>query len=292
MDYIDIKFFQQNCYDYIKTIGSGRFGIVFLVYSQQYQINLAIKKIPKNKFRLNEIQSMIDIRSPHITSLYQYYMYGESVYLVMEYCPESLDHIISDYENLSAERKLHIAHGLALSISTCHANGIAHGDIKPSNFLIDSYNRIKICDFGLAHKPSASDKSAMLTGTPLFFAPEVLNMQPHDEFAADIWSLGVSLYILMTGKYPWPTNNGYEMINCILRGQYDDSLIEDLHIRSIISQCLNLDPAQRPTASQVLKSVRKKIFNGKQKIIRPYLSNTIEFKGAKVIKRIKSILTI
>ncbi|EAY01194.1 CAMK family protein kinase [Trichomonas vaginalis G3] len=269
IDAVDITFLQAYGFDYVETIGRGSFGVIYKVYSHQYQMNFALKRVLAEQFHDNEIDCMIQIRSACIVTLYKYWHHKEYVYLLMEYCPNSIDKILSDMNQLPVLKIYQLALGLTASVNSCHENHITHGDIKPSNFLIDQNGRVKICDFGLARRSLPDENSTAYSGTLMFLSPEIISKQPFDAYAADIWALGVTLYYLLTHKWPWVTDSKQAMYQSIVNCWYNEEIIPDLFFKKLIRDCLNLDPAKRPTSADIMKSIRGKIEKGTKKIIRP-----------------------
>ena len=186
MEPIDEEFFQLHHIEYVDIIGRGGYGVIFKVFSPHYQQHFALKRIPAEKFDSSEVECMIAINSSSIVPLYHYYYFNEYVYLLMEYCPGSVDKLVvssrQSSEPLSLDKIYYIAHGMASSLSECHHKEIIHGDVKPSNFLIDKYGRIKICDFGLSHKKIIGQNDSKYAGTLLYLAPEVLMRKPYDAY--------------------------------------------------------------------------------------------------------------
>lgn len=90
-------------------------------------------------------------------------------------------------------------------IAYCHNKGVCHRDLKPENVLIDEHGEIKIIDFGF----SANSKTMLnnYCGTPAYMAPEIIKKQPYNGAKADIWSLGVILYLMMVGTLPFRATN-------------------------------------------------------------------------------------
>ena len=256
MEPCDAEFFEKENIQYISTIGKGGYGIIYQVYLPQYQQKFALKRIPTEKFNSMEVECMIAITSTSIVPLYNYYHYKTFTYLLMEYCPDSVDKLISSSQHNQQPRphdKIYfLARGMATSLYDCHQRNIIHGDVKPSNFLLDKYGRVKICDFGLSHKKSNDDKDSNYAGTLLYIAPEILKRKPFDAYKADIWSLGVSLYVLATnGVSPWTSANPSEVSKALFSGNYNDAELPDLKFRKIIKLCLNADPSKRPSAYEI-----------------------------------------
>ena len=256
MEQVDAEFMEKEHIQFISTIGKGGYGIIYEVYLPQYQQTFALKRIPTEKFNATEVECMIAITSTSIVPLYYYYHYKQNTYLLMEYCPNSIDKLISNAQKrddpIPSDKMYSLARGMATSLYDCHQRHIVHGDVKPSNFLIDKYGRVKICDFGLSHMKSDDEKDSNYAGTLLFIAPEILKRKPFDAYKADIWSLGISLYVLASnGLSPWSSTNPSEVAKEIFSGNYNDGFISDIKFKKIIRLCLNPDPAKRPSAYEV-----------------------------------------
>ena len=141
----------------------------------------------------------------------------------------------------------------------CHAKGIAHRDLKPENILIDPENNglIKIIDFGTAQSQfDVEEISAdMVFGTPYYNAPEVLICEFSEK--SDMWSIGVILYLMLSGIPPFAGANDNKIMNLIQNGQidYDPTYWRDKSedVQDFIKALIVKDPDQRLTAKQALK---------------------------------------
>ncbi|EAX95306.1 AGC family protein kinase [Trichomonas vaginalis G3] len=273
MDPCDVEFFISNDLTNLGVIGIGSFGIIYKVYSEQYKTEFAVKRILKDRFREDEYESMITIKSSGIVTLYRYVYHGPYIYLMMELCKTSIDKLLQEKRDMSISELNEIALGMIQSVKCCHETGISHGDIKPSNFLVDSYGRIKICDFGLAKKNLADQKYTDYSGTRMFLSPEIVQLQPYDAFKADILALGVTLYYLYVHSYPWPTDSKSAFVQNLISGVYCQDNIGDSFFRKLIRKCLNINPKERPSAQDLFNQSRAYIsIAKKKKIIKPFNS--------------------
>jgi serine/threonine protein kinase len=128
------------------------------------------------------------------------------VYMVMEWCPGRLLRQIMDNEKLSQERAIHIAKQILRALDYIHANGVVHRDLKPENIMVDAHDNIKLIDFGIASDVSArrltyANFTATL-GTPNYISPEQVKGRRGDG-RSDIYSVGIILYEMLTGKLPF-----------------------------------------------------------------------------------------
>lgn len=252
MEQDEHKFFLSQGIQFKRLIAKGGFGVVFLVYSNQYQNNFALKKIPGNLFNQSELDCLIAIDDHSIVSLYNYYKYGKFVYLLMEYCPLDLASVIKSQSKISSVDRLRYIHDMVLSLKACHDRNIAHSDIKPSNFFVDQYGRVKIGDFGFSSIYRENPSSMQFRGTRLFMAPELFYSHPYNPLTADIWALGVTIYLLVTGKYPFYSNDSDNLVRLITIGFYSTKEIDDKNLQDLIARCLQTNTNSRATVTELL----------------------------------------
>ncbi|XP_046318536.1 sperm motility kinase X-like [Marmota monax] len=177
----------------------------------------------------------------------------DNIYLVMEraHGGELLSHIPLTCG--IREVKVHrLFREMVCVVQYCNQKGMVHLDLKPENFVVDSRVRHpKLIDFGLSTSFMPGQKLDGFRGTLPYCAPEIIQGKEFEGIPADVWSLGVTLYFMLTGKKPFRelTNKGLE--HQILRARYNISpcLRER---RSLIQQILMEDPTERPTLEQVM----------------------------------------
>jgi serine/threonine-protein kinase len=153
----------------------------------------------------------------------------------------------------------------ALGVAAAHAKGIIHRDIKPSNLFLTSVGGrtlIKVLDFGVAKVPSAEWQTAVGSrlGAPTFSSPEQIKSTRSVTPQADIWSLGATLYKLLTGTLPFPEANPALLITAILKAEpapFDDTLSQSIPapLQAIVLRCLEKDPADRPQSALTLAAL-------------------------------------
>jgi serine/threonine-protein kinase SRK2 len=152
---------------------------------------------------------------------------------------------------------------LISGVSNCHSMQICHRDLKLENTLLDGSPspRLKICDFGYSKSSLLHSQPKSTVGTPAYIAPEVLRRQEYDGKIADVWSCGVTLYVMLVGAYPFEDpeepKDFRKTIQRILNVQY--SIPEHVQIseecRSLISRIFVADPAQRITIPEITNHV-------------------------------------
>jgi serine/threonine protein kinase len=198
----------------------------------------------------NEIQILQSVRHPKIVKFIEFIDDPEYYCLVMELCQgNSLLDYINESECLNEDQTQNIFGQLIDAIAFLHKNGISYRDIKPENIIIAPDLSVKLIDFGLS-----SLKSSLLStfcGSIYYTAPECLAETPYHGSSADMWSLGVVLYAMITGDLPWAHPNPSSVINSILECDYKIPSTVPEKISALISSLLNVDPSLRITAEEV-----------------------------------------
>lgn len=252
MDTLELEFLKNNNMTFQSVIAKGGFGTIYLVFSLQYQQFFALKKIPENRFNKAEVDCLMEIDHPNIISLYKYYKFQEYIYLLMEYCPYDLETLLKKESEICEDQLKRYCYGILQGIKACHDRNISHSDIKPSNFLIDKYGRIKVCDFGLSVMHFNCADCHSFRGTIYFMAPEILCKKGYDSIKADIWSLGITFFYMATQTFPFNGDDRKDIIKEVTTGMYPISKVESAALRQVITSCLQIDPLARPTVDDLL----------------------------------------
>lgn len=253
MDQKEIEFFEANGIICQNMIAKGAYGTVYLVFSTQYESNFALKRIPEKLYKEAEIDCLIALDDPKIVSLYRYFKFDGYVYLLMEHCQNDLDKLLKYSKVLSNKELQKYIYDVILCVKACHDRNIAHCDIKPSNFLIDKYGRIKITDFGLSKIYEENPISSEFTGTKLFMAPEIFKKASYNPMVSDIWSLGVTIFYITTNSFPFFSSDPKKLVEKIESGSYADEIIDNKLLRSLIARCICVDPNERATVQELLE---------------------------------------
>ncbi|XP_010491975.1 PREDICTED: calcium-dependent protein kinase 17-like [Camelina sativa] len=257
----------KSSYSLGKELGRGQFGVTHLCTQKATGQQFACKTIAKrklvNKEDIEDVRREVQIMhhltgQPNIVELKGAYEDKHSVHLVMELCAggELFDRIIAK-GHYSEKAAASLLRTIVQIVHTCHSMGVIHRDLKPENFLLlnkDENSPLKATDFGLSvfYKPGEVFKD--IVGSAYYIAPEVLKRKYGPE--ADIWSIGVMLYILLCGVPPFWAESENGIFNAILRGHVDFSSDPWPSIspqaKDLVKKMLNSDPKQRLTAAQVL----------------------------------------
>lgn len=210
-----------------------------------------------------EIKILQTLDHPNIVKYYETFESDHYMYLVMEYCSgqELFEKISAKKDEVFTEREATlIMEKLLRAINHCHANNVAHRDLKPENILYASKDddaELKIIDFGLSKQTKRHSGSSMATivGTPYYVAPEVLHGKYG--FDCDQWSLGVILYILLSGYLPFSGDNAAEVFEKISEGRFDFHHREWKKVseeaKDLIKRLLTVDPKKRIKPGEALK---------------------------------------
>jgi serine/threonine protein kinase len=246
-------------YQIVKKIGAGRTADVYLIESTRWQgSRFALKQVqfrPGLSVRFQEMPILCGLSHPNVINLYDYFEAENCGFLILEYCPGgSLMDLITQAGPLPREEFVSRCAEIAAGLEYCHSCGIAHGDIKPHNILIDGYNRCKLADFGLSQQIDPNTASTQFLGSMAFMAPEVLAHHAFDPFVADIWSLGITFFWMARGGSPFPLldRQAFErIIQCGLP-QQDWSAMQPRLFR-LLRQMIEPNPDARISLKAVLQ---------------------------------------
>ena len=128
---------------------------------------------------------------------------------------------------------------------------ICHRDLKLENILIDERNNVKLIDFGFSICTAPDQKLKIFCGTPSYMAPEIVQKKDYNGFATDIWSLGVILYVILSGNYPFKGQNEKDLFAKISRGLFHMPETIPFEAKRLITKMLSVDHSKRPTAKEV-----------------------------------------
>jgi serine/threonine protein kinase len=209
-----------------------------------------------------EIKLMEKMKHQNIIRLYEVIDTSKYVILIMEYVggPSLHGYLKSKpnrrLEELDAKR---IFKQILEGIKYCHSRCIAHRDIKLENLLLDDYNNVKIIDFGFSTCIPNEKKIKMFCGTPSYMAPEIVQKLEYSGPPADIWALGVLLFTLLSGCFPYRGATDKELYTKIMRADYklppevSSSLSQDA--TNLLKKIFSIDPNRRPSARDILNDI-------------------------------------
>ncbi len=205
---------QIGPYRILAELGRGGMGVVYKAHDTRLDREVALKFLSSSWHtdpeRLNllerEARAAARLNHPNITTIYTVGNCGQGDYIVMEYVPgQSLATHLRENGPLSLPRALDITRQAACALEASHSVNVIHRDVKPGNIMLTPSGAVKILDFGLAKlaDPSvANAHSSLIKGTPAYMSPEQLGASPVDS-RTDIYSLGITLYEMLTGSPPF-----------------------------------------------------------------------------------------
>ena len=205
---------QIGKYRILSAIGSGGFGAVYLAEDTWIDKKVALK-VPHRQSAdfselLHEPRLLASLNHPNIVSILTAEKHDNVFFIVMEYVPsETLEAVIAREGTLELTRALDFTCQICNAIDHAHRHGVIHRDLRPGNVLITEHGMAKVADFGTSRFLEVAAHGTTVVGSPPYMAPE----QFHGKavFASDIYSLGVTMYQMMTGSLPYHTPGPAEL---------------------------------------------------------------------------------
>ncbi|URD74899.1 abscisic acid-inducible protein [Musa troglodytarum] len=251
-------------YEVLRDIGSGNFGVAKLVRDVRTKELFAIKLIERgqkiDEHVQREIMNHRSLRHPNIVRFKEVLLTPTHLAIVMEYAAGGeLFERICNAGRFSEDEARFFFQQLISGVSYCHSNQICHRDLKLENTLLDGSTapRLKICDFGYSKSSVLHSQPKSTVGTPAYIAPEVLSRREYDGKIADVWSCGVTLYVMLVGSYPFEDpedpRNFRKTLGRILSVQYSipDYVRVSRDCRHLLSRIFVANPEQRITVPEI-----------------------------------------
>lgn len=276
---------QLNQYKLLDNIGQGSYGIVKLVYNEEDETQYAMKILSKKKLMkkagifgrmapgrkgaanplakvYREIALLKKLDHPNVVKLVEVLddPDEDNLYLVFELVQRGEILQVPTDKPLDEETARKNFRDVVMGVEYLHYQRIVHRDIKPSNLLVDSDGRIKIADLGVSAELRASGELLSgPAGTPAFAAPETTTPGAHySGTLCDVWSMGVTLYCLVTGRIPWDGAGSIIGVQAAIRSEplkFPEKPALSRNLRELISKMLAKDPAERITLSEMKEHV-------------------------------------
>lgn len=265
-------------YEIVGVAGEGAMGVVYIGHDPFVDRKVAIKVSTRDqrgneenevaaraarKMFFNEAQSAGALDHPNILKVYDAGDADGQPYIVMEYVEQAdtLRSFCRPDNLLPVETAVHLMKQCAEALDYAHEHGITHRDIKPANIMLTRDGQVKLGDFGIAQR-TQTDQTQVLGwfGSPLYMSPE----QANDEVLtpqSDIFSLGVVMYELLTGKQPFAAKGIHGLINNVLNKDPEPVTVlrPELpeHLAAVVGQCLEKERGKRyRTAAEVAAELR------------------------------------
>ncbi len=263
-------------YQIVRELGKGSMGVVYEAHDPNIDRLVALKVLRPDRLTseafverfLKEAKAIGRVSHQNIVTVYDVGQDHGTIYIAMELLEGTpLDDVIRE-KGLTIDETVNIGIQIAETLDYAHHKGIVHRDIKPSNILLTSNGRIKITDFGIAHieDPSAAQltQAGEILGTPAYMAPEQVVGQPVDG-RSDLYSLGVILYELSTGKRPFRGSNLASVFKAVTQDNPPEPVKTNsdipLDLSRLIMKALSKVPDERfqtgVAMNEALKSCRR-----------------------------------
>jgi serine/threonine protein kinase len=251
-------------YRLLDRLGAGGMGVVWRANDELLHVEVAIKQVrigdwlPDDEREQRVARAMREARNaarlrdhPHIVTVHDVVVEDGVPWIVMEYVPaRSLADVLGEDGPLTVDQVRAVGLALVDALTTAHALGIVHRDVKPANVLIAPTGRIALVDFGIAvHRDDAGLTATGVVGTPEYIAPERLSGHPATA-AGDLFSLGCTLYQAVEGRSPFRRESSYAIVAAVL-GEEPAPPSHAGALTDLIVALLAKDPDRRPVAGEL-----------------------------------------
>lgn len=246
-----------------RALGQGAYASVRLATNKQTKQKVAIKIYEKHKLCdirkktgvKREIYILKKLNHPYTIKLLETIDDNKQVSLVTEYVGGSSLHW---YLRRKIERKIpeqeakRLFMQILAGVHYVHSLNIAHRDIKLENILLDADQNVKIIDFGFSTCSPKEKRVKLFCGTPSYMSPEIVNNQEYSGQAADVWALGVLLFAMLCGSFPFTGVNDRDLFRKISRGNFSFPTHVGQAARDMIKKMIQINPLNRPNCSDLL----------------------------------------
>jgi len=244
-------------YQIVTELGRGSMGVIYQAYDPNIDRNIALKVLRQdrvasedfvNRF-LKEAKAIGRLSHANIVTVYDVGKDKETIFITMELLEgASLDEFISG-GNLSHDDVVDLGSQIALALDYAHDTGIVHRDIKPTNIILNPQGMAKITDFGIAHfeDPSITQQTQAgeILGSPAYMSPEQVMGKPVDG-RSDLYSLGVILYEMVTGKRPFSGGNLSAVLMAVSQDTPEAPLTVNAAVPKVLSELIMKSLSKNP----------------------------------------------
>ncbi|MDW8809470.1 protein kinase, partial [Streptomyces scabiei] len=271
----------NNRYRLLRTLGAGGMGRVWLAYDEELACEVSMKEISLPDVPLDATepaQRIARARSearhaarlrghPHVATVHDVVLHEGLPWIVMEYVPDAIDlqAVVRRRGPLAPEQVARIGLAVLDALTAGHRIGILHRDVKPANILLaadasgDLYARVLLTDYGIALQPESREPrltaTAGILGTPGYLAPERARGEPPTP-AADLFSLGATLYAAVEGRGPFDRHGEYATLTALL-GEEPTPPVRAGELASVLHGLLIKDPVRRLSPEAAARGLQR-----------------------------------
>ncbi|KAL1138855.1 hypothetical protein AAG570_008917 [Ranatra chinensis] len=242
-------------------IGEGSTGTVCIATDKVTGRKVAVKKMDLRKQQrrellFNEVVIMRDYHHPNIVEMYESYLVGDELWVVMEYLEGGALTDIVTHARMDEEQIATVCKQCLKALAYLHSQGVIHRDIKSDSILLAADGRVKLSDFGFCAQVSEElPKRKSLVGTPYWMSPEVISRLLYGP-EVDIWSLGIMVIEMVDGEPPFfnePPLQAMRKIRDMAPPKLKNTHKVSGRLQGFLERLLVRDPAQRATAAELLQ---------------------------------------
>lgn len=284
-------------YRIVEKLGEGGMGTVYKAVDIMIEREVAIKMLRPEiagkpdllqRFRTEAI-TLAKLNHAGIATLYNFMQHGENYFMVMEYVPgRTLEEVERERGALPWQIAVPLFEKILEAVQPAHEFGILHRDIKPANIMLTTWGAIKVMDFGIARMLGAArmTREGSMVGTIEYIAPERVKGKESDA-RADIYSLGIVLFELLSGRLPFQCDSEWELMRCHLQDPLpalNDLCVDlPLEVEEVVRRATAKSPESRfgtcDEFTQALRSASGNLSIGKKAIIDLVGARTIQELG-------------
>uniref|UniRef100_A0A7S0QW82 Protein kinase domain-containing protein n=1 Tax=Cryptomonas curvata TaxID=233186 RepID=A0A7S0QW82_9CRYP len=247
-------FSSLDFYQFGKTLGVGAYGKVKLGLQVLTGEKVAIKMFESNKIAdpnskrrgAREIRILKALQHPRIVRLFEVVESATRKHVIMEYASGGdLCHYVREKKRLSEGESARLFMQITDALSYCHRRGVVHRDVKLDNLLLDAVGNVKLADFGFSVTFFHGQKLKKACGSPSYAAPEIVTRKPYHPPGVDVWSLGVVLYAMVCGYFPFHGSTSQDLCRRIASGKFECPAFMSAECRDLVRRMLSVDTSRR-----------------------------------------------
>ncbi|PIA52339.1 hypothetical protein AQUCO_01000300v1 [Aquilegia coerulea] len=249
---------ESDRYELVKDIGAGNFGVARLMRDKLTKELVAVKYIERGEKIDENVQREIinhrSLRHPNIIRFKEVVLTPTHLAIIMEYASGGeLFERICNAGRFSEDEARFFFQQLISGVNYCHSMQVCHRDLKLENTLLDGSPapRLKICDFGYSKSSVLHSQPKSTVGTPAYIAPEVLLKKEYDGKIADVWSCGVTLYVMLVGAYPFEDPEEPKNFRKTIQYSIPDYVHISPECQHLISRIFVANPSERITMLEI-----------------------------------------